>query len=165
MVRQAWSAGSLATHGPIIWGLHRISSLDPTLCWTRVEDIYNLNRKRHSSFVFQHSPPTDIDALGNTMATSTAGEILPSQCFLQSREVEVAGCRVGTLGQVVQALPIHGGEMVDFNGRSHTSQAVERGILYNQNILPTQQLYSFWDINVWETYFLITPFENNNNKW
>ena len=42
MERQAWSAGTLATHGPIIWGLHRISSLDPTLCWTRVEDI-NLN--------------------------------------------------------------------------------------------------------------------------
>ena len=40
MVRQAWSAGTLATHGPIIQGLHRISSLDPTLCWTRVEDIY-----------------------------------------------------------------------------------------------------------------------------
>ena len=40
MVRQAWSAGTLATHGPIISGLHRISSLDPTLCWTRVEDIY-----------------------------------------------------------------------------------------------------------------------------
>ena len=39
MVRQAWSAGTLATHGPIISGLHRISSLDPTLCWTRV-DIY-----------------------------------------------------------------------------------------------------------------------------
>ena len=40
MVRQTWSAGTLATHGPTIWGLHRISSLDPTLCWTRVEDIY-----------------------------------------------------------------------------------------------------------------------------
>ena len=40
MVRQAWSAGTLATHGPVIWGLHRISSHDPTLCWTRVEDIY-----------------------------------------------------------------------------------------------------------------------------
>ena len=40
MVRQAWSAGTLATHGPIILGLHRISTLDPTLCWTRVEDIY-----------------------------------------------------------------------------------------------------------------------------
>ena len=40
LVRQAWSAGTLATHGPIIQGLHRISSLDPTLCWTRVEDIY-----------------------------------------------------------------------------------------------------------------------------
>ena len=40
MVRQAWSAGILATHGPIISGIHRISSLDPTLCWTRVEDIY-----------------------------------------------------------------------------------------------------------------------------
>ena len=40
MVSQAWSAGTLATHGPIISGLHRISSLDPTLCWTRVEDIY-----------------------------------------------------------------------------------------------------------------------------
>ena len=39
MVRQAWSAGTLATHGPIIWGLHRISSLYPTLCWTRVEDV------------------------------------------------------------------------------------------------------------------------------
>ena len=39
MVRQAWSAGTLATHGPIISGLHRISSLNPTLCWTRVEDI------------------------------------------------------------------------------------------------------------------------------
>ena len=40
MVHQAWSAGTLATHGPIIQRLHRISSLDPTLCWTRVEDIY-----------------------------------------------------------------------------------------------------------------------------
>ena len=40
MVHQAWSAGTLPTHGPIIQGLHRISSLDPTLCWTRVEDIY-----------------------------------------------------------------------------------------------------------------------------
>ena len=40
MVRQAWSAGALATHGPTISGLHRISSLHPTLCWTRVEDIY-----------------------------------------------------------------------------------------------------------------------------
>ena len=38
MVRQAWSAGTLATHEPIISGLHRISSLDPTLCWTRVKD-------------------------------------------------------------------------------------------------------------------------------
>ena len=37
MVRQA---GTLDTHGPIIQGLHRISSLDPILCWTRVEDIY-----------------------------------------------------------------------------------------------------------------------------
>ena len=27
-------------HGPTISGLHRISSLDPTLCWTRVEDIF-----------------------------------------------------------------------------------------------------------------------------
>ena len=40
MVRKAWSAGTLATHGPIFSGLHRISSLDPILCWTRVEDIY-----------------------------------------------------------------------------------------------------------------------------
>ena len=40
MVRQAWSAGTLAIHGSPISGLHRISSLDPTLCWTRVEDIY-----------------------------------------------------------------------------------------------------------------------------
>ena len=39
MVRQAWLAGTLAIHGPTISGLHRISSLDPTLCWTRVEDI------------------------------------------------------------------------------------------------------------------------------
>ena len=37
MVRQAWSAGTLAIHWPTIQGLHRISSLDPTLCWTRVE--------------------------------------------------------------------------------------------------------------------------------
>ena len=36
MVRQAWSAGTLPTHGSIIQGLHRISSLDPT----RVEDIF-----------------------------------------------------------------------------------------------------------------------------
>ena len=42
MVRQAWSAGTLAIHWPTISGLHRISSLDPTLCWTRVEDIYNV---------------------------------------------------------------------------------------------------------------------------
>ena len=40
MVHQAWSAGTLAIHGPTISGLHRISSLDPTLCWTRVEDIF-----------------------------------------------------------------------------------------------------------------------------
>ena len=40
MVRQAWSTGTLPTHGPIIQGLHRISTLDPTLCWTRIEDIY-----------------------------------------------------------------------------------------------------------------------------
>ena len=39
MVCQAWSAGTLATHWPTISGHHRISSLDPTLCWTRV-DIY-----------------------------------------------------------------------------------------------------------------------------
>ena len=38
MVRQAWSAGTLAIHGPTISGLHCISSLDPTLCWTQVED-------------------------------------------------------------------------------------------------------------------------------
>ena len=52
MVHQAWSAGTLATHGPIILGLHRISSLDPTLCWTRVEDIYIL--KHNSIFVLQN---------------------------------------------------------------------------------------------------------------
>ena len=40
MVRQVWSAGTLAIHGPTISGPHRISSLDPTLCWTRVEDIF-----------------------------------------------------------------------------------------------------------------------------
>ena len=40
MVRQAWSVGTLAIHWSRISGLHRISSLDPTLCWTRVEDIY-----------------------------------------------------------------------------------------------------------------------------
>ena len=45
MVRQAWSAGTFAIHGPIISGLHRISSLDPTLCWTRVEDIYYNNSR------------------------------------------------------------------------------------------------------------------------
>ena len=43
MVRQAWSAGTLAIHGLTISGLHRISSLDPTLCWTRVEDIFIIN--------------------------------------------------------------------------------------------------------------------------
>ena len=40
MVRQVWSAGIFVIHRPIIYRLHRISSLDPTLCWTRVEDIY-----------------------------------------------------------------------------------------------------------------------------
>ena len=40
MVHQAWSAGTLATHRPIMQGLHCISSLDLTLCWTRVEDIH-----------------------------------------------------------------------------------------------------------------------------
>ena len=39
MVHQAWSAGTLAIHWPTISGLHRILSLDPTLSWTRVEDI------------------------------------------------------------------------------------------------------------------------------
>ena len=31
MVRKAWSAGTLVIHGPIIQGLHRISSLDPRI--------------------------------------------------------------------------------------------------------------------------------------
>ena len=56
MVRQAWSAGTLATHGPILWGLHRISSLDPTLCWTRVEVIYlQKSKKGHCSQMFSAS--------------------------------------------------------------------------------------------------------------
>ena len=42
MVHQAWSAGTLAILGPTISGFHRISSLDPTLCWIRV-DIYFFN--------------------------------------------------------------------------------------------------------------------------
>ena len=37
---------TLATHEPIIQGLHRISSLDLTLCWTRVEDIYLFIKKK-----------------------------------------------------------------------------------------------------------------------
>ena len=46
MVRQAWSAGTLATHGPIIQGIHGVLSFDPTLCWTRVEDIYLFNLQK-----------------------------------------------------------------------------------------------------------------------
>lgn len=41
-----------------------------------------------------------------------AGDTLPTQCLLQNREeVEVAGHQVGTVGQVVQALPAEGGGM------------------------------------------------------
>ena len=51
MVRQTWFAGTLAIHGPTISGLHRISSLDPTLCWTRTEDIYLLFEQSYSWMV------------------------------------------------------------------------------------------------------------------
>ena len=40
MMWQAWSAGILAIYRPLIKGLHRISSLDPVLCRTRVDIIY-----------------------------------------------------------------------------------------------------------------------------
>ena len=40
MVRQAWSVGILPIHRSWTKGLHRLSSLDPALCRTRVEDIY-----------------------------------------------------------------------------------------------------------------------------
>ena len=55
IVRQAWSAGALAIHRPILLGLHRISSLDPTLCWTRVEDIYFICIITNSSSIQQHN--------------------------------------------------------------------------------------------------------------
>ena len=40
MVLQAWSAGTHATHGPIMWGLHRISSLDPPCIGYELTFIY-----------------------------------------------------------------------------------------------------------------------------
>ena len=40
MVRHAWSVRIFAIHRSLIKGVHRISSLDPALCRTRVEDIY-----------------------------------------------------------------------------------------------------------------------------
>ena len=39
MVRQAWSASIPSIHRLSMKGPHRITSLDPTLCWTRVEDF------------------------------------------------------------------------------------------------------------------------------
>ena len=51
MVRQAWSA--LAIHGPTISGLHCISSLDPTLCWTRVEGILFISASRQNMKALQ----------------------------------------------------------------------------------------------------------------
>jgi hypothetical protein len=42
------------------------------------------------------------------------GETAPLKCPLQSsKEVEVAGRQVGTVGGVVQAIPTEGGNMVD----------------------------------------------------
>ena len=51
MVRKAWSAGILAIHISSIKGLHRISSLDPTICRIRFDinflhkvfSLYNTN--------------------------------------------------------------------------------------------------------------------------
>ena len=62
MVRQAWSAGTLAIHWPTISGLHRISSLDATLCWTRVEDIsfiYRVSQKHRQRLVCCAGQQTD----------------------------------------------------------------------------------------------------------
>ena len=54
MVRQAQSAGILVIHRPSIQGLH-ISSLDPILCQTRVEEIDLIDRfpVYRAKFVFQ----------------------------------------------------------------------------------------------------------------
>ena len=42
MVRQAWSARILVIHRPLVKGLHRILFLNPTLCRTRLEDIFKV---------------------------------------------------------------------------------------------------------------------------
>ena len=47
IVRQAWSVGILAIHWPSIKVLHRISSLDPALCRTRIENLW----RKYSDFV------------------------------------------------------------------------------------------------------------------
>ena len=57
MVHQAWSAATLVIHGPIISGLHRISSLVPTLCWTRVEDIYFIYLFLYNTFSLLKNGP------------------------------------------------------------------------------------------------------------
>ena len=46
-VRQAWSAGFFAMHRPSVKGLRHISSLDPALCQTRVEEIFYNSKKLH----------------------------------------------------------------------------------------------------------------------
>ena len=43
MVCQAWSAGILAINRPSIQGLHRSSSLDPTLSWARNKLLEHIN--------------------------------------------------------------------------------------------------------------------------
>ena len=43
IVRQVRSVSFLITHRPSTEGLHRISTLDPALCQTRVENIYILS--------------------------------------------------------------------------------------------------------------------------
>ena len=49
MVRQAWSAGTLAIHVPSMLGLQRISSLNPSLCRTRSEDAISISLFKYIS--------------------------------------------------------------------------------------------------------------------
>jgi hypothetical protein len=81
--------------------------------------------ERGNSRSFFNTVPTDIDAFVppswvrtkcpyGCFNVFTGGETAPFECPLQSRdEVEVAGRQVGTVRDVVEALPTKGGKMVD----------------------------------------------------
>ena len=102
MVCQAWSAGTLATHGPIISGLHRISSLDPTLCWTQVEDsLYSTSSSKESC--------NDQNILSSSEC-SAQGQVL--HCMCRNQGCSSAEGRSSTANSGTKAAVLLGTEQV-----------------------------------------------------